>query len=378
MEQTINNFDELEQTARNVQLNVEQRQNALDQLANLANVQAVLAPRLKDLLRDLLAHPAGDTAADEELTAGVIETALNLKAQELLPEIEKAFAEDRVDRQIIELAMVYNELNLPAPSQPVRRSDGLYLLIKCAACQRVREHFTRFVLIVESSIRDEIQANHGDFMIDHEFVCPKCGAVEQYTLSPVEWIRLMQMDEDQIVAMLQNRPPDKPLRPHPRVFYIRTEAFGRPMHPLDILSEYRGRLALNPKNADLQFGMANTLRYIGRYDLALANYRTAVELAPDNTALLYEAATAEHDFGDQMAAHELYEACIAAGRVGESGALDDAVRSSMVGFLALAKGEPSPWNYSLINASGVRLMPPARPAMFGDAGPKKDKRRRRH
>jgi tetratricopeptide (TPR) repeat protein len=242
----------------------------------------------------------------------------------------------------------------------------------------VSQHFSRFVLIDEPSLREEIQANHAAFMIDHEFACPKCGAVEQYALSPIEWIRLMQMDEDQILAMLQNRQPDKPLRPHPRVFYMRSQAFGRLMHPLDIVSEYRGRIALNPKNADLHSGLGDTLRYMGRYEQALESYRKAVELAPLNTTFLFEAATAEHDFGDLQAARALYERCLSTGSIQGIGQVGEVARASMQGLKALEKGERSPWNYQLINASGVRLLPPPRTWPAGVAGPKKDHRHKRH
>ena len=374
MDQTI---DELEQMARNAQIDVNQRQDALEALTERAGQQEDLAPRVKALLGELLSRSAAETADEESFTASVIEAALDIEALELLPEIEKAFAEDRVDRQIVDLDLVYKELGLPAPAAPARRTDGLYLLLKCGVCQRVREHFSRFVLIDENTLREEIQSSHAAFMIDHEFVCPKCGAVEQYALSPIEWIRLMQMDDEQIVAMLQNRQPDKPLRPHPRVFYMRSQAFGRPMHPLDIVSEYRGRIALNPKNAELHSGLGDTLRYIGRYEQALDCYRKAVELAPLNTTFLFEAATAEHDFGDLQAARALYERCVSTGSIDSLGKVGEVVRACMQGLKALEKGAGSPWNYQLINASGVRLLPPPRPGAVGSDS-KKDKRHKRH
>jgi tetratricopeptide (TPR) repeat protein len=165
------------------------------------------------------------------------------------------------------------------------------------------------------------------------------------------------------------------------VFYIQGEDFGQSMHPLDALAEYQRRIAVQPSNPDLYARMANSLRFIGRFEQALQAYRKAVELDAHNTETLYAAASAEHDFGDLESAHRLYERCLAVGRVNNTSLnyqFDQNVVTAMQGLKALERGQTSPWEYQLINASGKRLLPPARDDLTAHAGEKKDKRAKRH
>jgi tetratricopeptide (TPR) repeat protein len=374
--------DELEALARDAGLHQELREAAILELVDRSRQQLLPKERVMGLMRQLINQPLADTAEEELFTANVIGAAVELQAVELLPEIQKAFDEDRVDLNMLDEEYVYTNLNMPRPPAPPRRTDGLYVRLICTVCEREREHFTRFMIVDESTLTDKKETDRTPFIIDHEYICPKCGAVEQYRLDPMDWFRLMQLDMDHLGALLQGRQPEKVPRPNPRVFFVRSTGFGRPMHPLDVVSEYRGRIALSPNNADLHSGLGNSLRFLGRYQQALESYRKAVELDPNNTDYLFEAATAEHDFGDLQAARALYERCLAAGRIQSARTtfnLDENVRASLQGLQALESGERSPWDYQVINASGVRLQPPPRPGLAAaTAGGKKDKRRKRH
>lgn len=373
--------DELEAMARDAELDKEVRGAAIDELTIRVGQQPALNAQVIQLLRGLLNRPGSDAAEEEFFTATIISAALDLEAVDLLPDIEKAFSEDRVDRQILDENFVNSKFNLPRPPAPPRRTDGLYLRLRCNVCQRVRAYFTRFVIIDNPSLSKEPEETRSPYILDQEIVCPKCGAVDQYHLQPLEMIKLMQMDGEQIAAILAHRELEKPLRPHPRVFYVRGEAFGKEMHPLDAIDAYRRLIAIQPKNADLHIRLGNSLRFVGRYEQALQVYRQAVEMAPQDTDVLFTAATGEHDFGDLETARRLYARCLAAGRLSKSTLnfdLDENVVSSMQGLQALDRGETSPWDYRIINANGVRLLPPPQPGLAASISEKKDKRAKRH
>lgn len=355
------------------------REAVLSELTERASQQPLLRPQLITLLRDLLNREHADQASEETFTAHLISSALDLDAQELLPDIQRAFAEDRVDQQIIDEAFTFEELGVPAPPGPPRRTDGLYLRLECTACGRTREHFTRFVIMDQATLDSKDPSKRSPYILDHEFVCPKCGAIDQFRLQPLEMMKLMQMDPGQIASMLLKQKPAKLPKPDPHVYMVRGEAFGRPMHPLDTVDEYRRRIAQDPQNAELHMRLGNTLRFIGRYEQALEAYHTAIELTPNDPEILIPAATAEHDFGDQEAARRLYERCISQGKGVRDilrGGLDENVVTAMNGLRSLNKGEISPWEYQLKNADGQPLIKPKRQ----QAGQpiKKDKRAKRH
>lgn len=355
------------------------RESAMSELTERASREPLLRSKLITLLRDLLNREHADQASEETFTANLISDAVDLEAKELLPDIQRAFVEDRVDQQIIDEAFTYEKLGIPAPPRSPRRTDGLYLRLECTACGRTREHFTRFVIIDQTTLDSDDQSKRSPYILDHFVICPKCGAVEQYRLQPFEMMKLMAMDPGQIASMLLKQKLAKLPKADPHVYFVRGEAFGRPMHPLDTVDEYRRRIALDPNNGELYMRLGNTLRFIGRYEPALEAYRKAVELSPDDLEVLFPAATAEHDFGDQEIARKVYERCIAQGKGLRDilrGGMDENVVNAMNGLRALNKGEMSPWEYQLKNANGQPLMPQKRQ----QAGQpmKKDKRAKRH
>ncbi len=372
-------FEELEAFARDPRHGNAIREAAIHELVERANLQPILRSNLMILIRDLLNRHDADQASEERFTANLIANAVDLNAQELLPDIQRAYAEDRVDQQIIDEAYTYKKLGLAVAPKSPRRTDGLYLRLECTNCGRVREHFTRFVLWDQTPPDQTNRPQRSPYILDHEVICPKCGAVEQYRMMPFEIVKLMQMDPLQLASILFNKEPNKPPKLNPHVYIVQGEAFGRPMHPLDTVDEYRRRIALDPKNGELFMRLGNTLRFIGRYEPTLEAYRKAVELAPDDPEILFPAATAEHDFGDPETARQLYERCLAQGNVlsiGHQGGLDENVVTAMKGLRELNKGEMSPWEYQLMNSKGQRLMPPKRQPFAKPV--KKDKRAKRH
>ena len=337
-------YKELEAFARSPQNGEIVRDSVIRELVERANRWPLLRSQLIPLLRDLLGRESADQASEESFTANLISSAIDLEAKELLPDIQRAFAEDRVDQRIIDEADVYEELGLPAPPRPPRRTDGLYLRLECSVCGRIRKHFTRFVIIDQTTLGSKGQSEHSPYILDHEVVCPKCGAVEQYSLEPSEFVKLMQIDPIRIASILLKKKPSKAPKPTSFVYMAQGELFGRPMHPLDTIEEYRRRIARNPRNGELYMKLGNSLRFIGRFEQALEAYRKAVQLAPNDPEVLIPAATAEHDFGDPEAARKLYERCIVRGKgLGEIVAegMDENTAYALDGLNALNEGQMS-------------------------------------
>ena len=235
------------------------------------------------------------------------------KLSKLYPEIEAAYLEDRVDDSIIDLHFVQDKLKLPTTPLPKLREDGLYLRLRCKACERAREHFVQHVM-VETDTQSKKAAGrvvkYDPYIVDREIVCPKCGARDQYELTPEASLRLIAPDTglEAFTALFRGDKTD--LKPHPRVSYFKSYVFGRPMHPLAGLARYKKLITAKPNDADLRVRMGMLLRTLHRYPEALESLRKGHELQPDNPDHAITYAMAEHDFGDRDLARTLYERTI--------------------------------------------------------------------
>lgn len=270
-----------------------------------AHREAVVA-----FMRTLLNRPEAQAAEEETFIGHLIGDALDLDARELYPDIQRAFAEDRVDPQVLDLAWVHERWGM-TPLPPLhRRQDGLYLPLRCTTCGRVRIYFVQHVLVdvntLERRGRGET-VHHDPHIMDREIICPRCGAVDRYELTPLANLRLA--GPDNIPALVQSMARKKPteFKPNPRVRYFKSMVFGQPMHPLDGLVEYRRRIMVNPNNAELHLKLGNLLRTLLRPQAALAEHRRAFALDPDNAEIALACGMSEHDFGDKAAAKACYE-----------------------------------------------------------------------
>ena len=261
-------------------------------------------------MRTLLNRPESQAAEEETFIGHLIGDALDLDARELYPDLQRAFAEDRVDPQVLDLAGVHERWGLTPLPRPHRRQDGMHLPLRCTACGRVRIHFVQHVLVdvltLERRERGET-VNHDPHIMDREIVCPKCGAVDRYEMTPLASLRLV--GPDNIPALIQSMTGKKPteFKPNPRVRYFKSMVLGQPMHPLDGLAEYRRRIMANPNNAELHLRLGNLLRTLLRPPAALAEHRRAFALDPNNAEIALACGMSEHDFGDQAAARACYE-----------------------------------------------------------------------
>lgn len=342
---------ELEAIAADGQYSVYIRSSATESLVERAGRQPTQREQIIAFMRTLLTRPEAHTAGEETFVGFLIGDVLDLDARELYPEIQRAFAEDRVDTSVITLLGVHDRWRLAPTPVPERRKDGLYLRLRCTACDRIREHFVQDVLLDLVTLEQQTQGRpvvYDPYIMDHEIVC-KCGAVDQYAMTPSAHLALLVLPNkvDDLAALLAGKKSVADLLPNPRVHSFRSSVFGQPMHPLAGLEEYRRRIAANPKDAKLYMRMGTLLRALYRYSAALEAHRQAYALNPNDAEIALTRAMSEHDFGDRATAKAMYERVLALELKGKGtwGIIrsDTWAGAAMEGLDQLKRHKPSPW-----------------------------------
>jgi len=303
---------ELETIVADSKAETSMRISALEALAERVKRLPALRQRFIDFIRTLLTRPEADTPGEELIVGFLISDALDLEARELYPEIARAFSEDRVDTLAISPLDVQHHWGLlPAPA-PEQRQDGMYLRLRCTACNRVREHFVQNVLLELNSLelqRDEKPTAYDPYIMDHEITCPRCAAVDHYAMTSEAHTALLVYNKklDSLTDLISGKKTISDLPPNPRVHPFRSKVLGELMHPLAGLEEYRRRITTNPKDAKLYMRMGNLLRTLYRKSAALEAHRQAYTLNPNDTEIALALGFSEHDFGNPSAAKEMYE-----------------------------------------------------------------------
>ena len=341
---------ELETIVADVQADSFIRTNAIEALAERVKRLPALRERFIAFIRTMLTRPQADTAGEETIVGFLIGNALDFGAREVYPEIERAFVEDRVDTSVISPLEVQDRWGLlPAP-MPERRDDGMYLRLRCTVCNRIREHFVQNILLDLNTLeqqKDDKPLAYGPYIMDHEIICPKCGAVDHYAMTPKAHLTLLVTANkmDDVAALLAGRKTISDLPPNPRLHSFRTSVFGKPMHPLVGLDEYRRRIAANPMDARLYMRMGTLLRTLYRYSAALETHRKAYVLNSNDAEITLVLGFSEHDFGDQSAAKKMYERVLTLELKGTWGIAkpDTFAGAAIEGLEQLKQHKPSAW-----------------------------------
>ena len=289
------------------------RTGATEALRERLEQSPELHEQIVTFFRHLLNRPeAQGLAAEEEFIAFLISDALDADLRELYPDIKRAFEEDRVDPSIIGLRSVEQEWALPfsEPPNEIHPADGMNLQLECTNCGRKRFHFTRHVLVDTLTLDKQREGKPVEFdahILDHEIICPKCGAADQYRLTPQAQIALLgRQSPEGLLAMFEGNPSAK-IKQNPRVHRVASHALGGPMHPLKAIQRYQQLITTQPRNADFHMRLGTLFIFIMRHEPGLAALRHAYELAPDNAEIIIRLAMAEHDFGDRSQAEALYQ-----------------------------------------------------------------------
>ena len=164
------------------------RSRAAEALKQMAQRHPDLRADVVDALEARLDPAETQAPDDEKLNAFVISDLLDLKASEAAPAIRRAFDEDRVDRRIVDVDSVYQELDLPGRPLVIQadRGKGLRLWLRCTACGYERDHDVEKVYCdlgtVDRRKRGE-KVPYSEYIIPERITCPKCGSVDQYELT---------------------------------------------------------------------------------------------------------------------------------------------------------------------------------------------------
>ena len=234
-------------------------------------------------LTAFLDRPAAGANGDEEVvTAFVIGDLGDLKALTAYEAIRRAYAEDRVDGQIIGLEDVERDfgmrppLDFNAPPKP-REEPGVRLVLKCKVCGREREHiFPKVYYDLGTANDDKKKDKYDPLIIPQRVVCPKCGAVDQYELGTMGHVAVT-------ASLLALRFPDggSYLREDQRVTFLNFTTRWGPMHPQEAIERYQRELARQPEDVSLHVGFGNLYKILGRHGQAESEYAQALRLDPD-------------------------------------------------------------------------------------------------
>ena len=255
---------------------------AADALQAIAGAHPAVRERIVDALTRFLDRPTAADSAEEELaTAFVISDLTDLHATSAYDAIARAFAEDRVDTQILDLEFVEQEWGMrPKPDYAAlapRQEPGVRLVLKCKVCEREREHIFPAVYVDMPTMKDEQKRKQYDpLIIPQHVTCPKCGAVDQYEPSLMAQMAIT-------TSLLALREPEFEglLRPDQRIQFISFTSRWGPMHPVEAIERYEQELALKPNDTDLHVGYGNLRRFLGHYEEALAEYQRALAIDPN-------------------------------------------------------------------------------------------------
>lgn len=358
---------ELETIAADTDYHLFVRTRAIESLVERAQKCPTQRKRIVNFMRTLLTRPeAFNLAAEETFVGFLISDMMDLDARELYPDIEAAYREDRVDTSVVDLASVQQKWGLPVSPKPKWRDDGLYLRLRCTQCGREREHFVQHVTV---DLGSQSQQGAGKLIpydphvMDREIICPKCGSVDRYEVTPQASLRLLVPTAglESFVALFRGDKEKPQFKPHPRVHHFKSLVFGRPMHPLVGLDKYKEMAAANPRDAVPHFRMGNLLRTLHRYSQALEAFRQGYTLGTDNPEYIIARAMAEHDFGDRTVAKILYEQVItlASKQLWRNPVMLDLVQSAQEGLKLLTKGKASPWEVNVVKGGTQSVSSPS-------------------
>jgi tetratricopeptide (TPR) repeat protein len=234
---------------------------------------------------------------------------LDIRADELYPDIEAAYLGDHVDEMIVDLDTVQQEWGIRDGAAPRKRAD-FELRLTCTACGFERPHALDFVYYDEGTAERRKQGEQVPYdpvVIPEEIVCPKCGAVDQYKLAPDTYFQITAELLKMAAQAWRTQQPGQAQGPERLKLTHFTMEGGRSAHPFEALDHYREQIERHPQRAEPHLRLGNVLRVLGRWDAATAEYERALELDGNDASPLAAQAEMEVLRGNAERAIELFE-----------------------------------------------------------------------
>ncbi|MBM4457951.1 MAG: DUF1186 domain-containing protein [Chloroflexi bacterium] len=288
---------------------------AADCLAAIAKAHADVKDEIVAFLTAFLDRSAADAnQVEEAVTTFAIYNLAHLGARSAYDAIKRAYAENRVDPQVIGLDDVEVDLGMrPAPDYDAAPKPpdepGVRLSLRCKACGRERSYlFPKVYCDLGTVRRKEESPKYNPIIIPQRVVCQKCGAVDQYEIGGMGQVALL-------ADLLMKVEPEleKLRRPDQRVQYTEFTTRWGSMHPLAAIERYEREIARYPNDSSLHVGFGQVLRFLGRGDEAEAEQRKALELDPVNPEAWVNLAQMAAERGAVAEARELWQKVLALG-----------------------------------------------------------------
>jgi tetratricopeptide (TPR) repeat protein len=287
------------------------------------------------ILEDLLNTPDTPDGAGESLVTAVVADLHNTNLYELKPSVTRVFNEDRVSPIIIKPDSFTGPWNL-SDLEDTLQVEGRSVYLDCHQCGRTREYAVDYVLVIEM---ENLHWDANAVFFDHLIKCKKCGAVEDYNLSPLSLLRLFP-------ALFMPGEMEDPTRGLDEMLYFvpkPEDVFFSGYSPV-ILDEVRRKVVGQGMDALDPLSQGEYYRVAGNYEASLAAFRKAYDEDPGNRMAALALAMAEHDYGDKERARALYRQSV--GKWTSRAPQQDPVNDvAMDGLGALADGKPSPYPY---------------------------------
>ena len=303
----------LEMCLADARYDVSARGRASNALVAIAEAHPAARQGVIDLLTAFLDRPTADKDADEETVTGFVISDLGeLGAASAYDAIRRAFKQNRVDPQIIDLESIERDFGMRSPldlgemaAEPP--APGVRLGLKCKACGRERSYVFPKAYYELGTARDaQKRTCYSPLIIPQRVVCSKCGAVDQFELSTLGELALTGS-----LLAKGSRPFSGPIPKQQSVQPIEFTTRWGAMHPQEALARYEAEILREPADAELHVGIGNVFNFLGYFDEAEAAYRRATALAPDDPEAWVCLAQLAGARGDAAAAIARWEQVIA-------------------------------------------------------------------
>lgn len=164
---------------------------------------------------------------------------------------------------------------------------GFTTEFRCSACGHTFRRELRRIYVDRPTFEQRVirqeETRHSEYIIPQRVICPKCQAVDQYELTLYTRNMLsLTMTASMLAGGL--------IEGHPVKIIAFALANGQIIHPLDALDQYRRQVSAAPDDAGIRMRYANTLRTLGYFTEAKAEYTRILEQNPAQLEAWYNLA----------------------------------------------------------------------------------------
>lgn len=327
-------FSSLVDAATDAALSPDVRLDAAEALMKTLEFAPEHRMEVLEILTNLMNTPETFDNTAEIIVTGIVANLLDTDLYELKPAVVKAFKEDKVSPEMVRPNSFTDKWHLSELEEKL--AGGVRtVLLECRQCGQTREYDVDYVLVTHMEITDW----SSDFIIfDHPIKCKKCGARENYKLSPFSVIRLfpvifMPEDADDLTKGIDEKVY---IIPNPENLFF--DGYS----PV-IFDEVRRKVVAKGVNDLDALSQGEYYRVIGKFKESLSAFRKAHSEDPKNRLAALALAMAEHDYGDRDRAKALYDQALYT--VGIALSRDRVNDVAAQGLSALEEGQGSPYNY---------------------------------